>query len=145
MPSHQTTDPSPARASPALREMEPKDQQLMVALRIRPLNSTELEEGATVIAHKVGDQAVVLMDPGEDPEDTLRAHRSRERTFIFDMVFDQHASQETVYYATIQHLVEGVISGYNATVFAYGPSGTIWALFPGGYGHGASRDPLPLF
>lgn len=38
-------------------------------------------------------QVVVLMDPGEDPEDTLRAHRSRERTFIFDTVFDQHASQ----------------------------------------------------
>lgn len=36
---------------------------------------------------------VVLMDPGEDPEDTLRAHRSREKTFIFDTVFDQHASQ----------------------------------------------------
>lgn len=33
------------------------------------------------------------MDPGEDPEDTLRAHRSREKTFIFDTVFDQHASQ----------------------------------------------------
>ncbi|XP_076779629.1 kinesin-like protein KIF19 isoform X5 [Arvicanthis niloticus] len=123
MPSQQATDPSPARGSPTLREMEPKDQQLMVALRIRPLNSTELEEGATVIAHKVGDQVVVLMDPGEDPEDTLRAHRSRERTFIFDTVFDQHASQETVYRATIQHLLEGVISGYNTTVFAYGPSG----------------------
>lgn len=27
-----------------------------VALRIRPLNDTELEEGAAVIAHKVGDQ-----------------------------------------------------------------------------------------
>lgn len=27
-----------------------------VAIRIRPLNSAELEEGATVIAHKVGDQ-----------------------------------------------------------------------------------------
>jgi hypothetical protein len=27
-----------------------------VALRIRPLNSAEQEEGATVIAHKVGDQ-----------------------------------------------------------------------------------------
>ena len=35
----------------------------------------------------------VLMDPDEDPEDTLRAHRSREKTFIFDTVFDQHASQ----------------------------------------------------
>ena len=29
---------------------------LQVALRIRPLSDTELEEGATVIAHKVGDQ-----------------------------------------------------------------------------------------
>ncbi|XP_004629753.3 kinesin-like protein KIF19 [Octodon degus] len=95
----------------------------MVALRIRPLSEAELEEGATIIAHKVGDQAVVLMDPGEDPEDTLRAHRSRERTFIFDRVFDHHSSQEDVYSATIQHLVEGVICGYNATVFAYGPSG----------------------
>lgn len=27
-----------------------------VALRIRPLSDTELEEGAAVIAHKVGDQ-----------------------------------------------------------------------------------------
>ncbi|XP_007941187.1 kinesin-like protein KIF19 [Orycteropus afer afer] len=102
---------------------EPKDQQLMVALRIRPLNDAEVEEGATTIAHKVGDQMVVLMDPGEDPEDTQRAHRSREKTFIFDTVLDQHASQEDVYCATTQRLVEGVISGYNATVFAYGPSG----------------------
>ncbi|XP_027947691.1 kinesin-like protein KIF19 [Eumetopias jubatus] len=106
-----------------MKEVEPKDQQLMVALRIRPLSDTELEEGATITAHKVGDQMVVLMDPGEDPEDTLRAHRSREKTFIFDTVFDQHASQEDVYRATTQHLVEGVVSGYNATVFAYGPSG----------------------
>ncbi|KAM6155814.1 kinesin-like protein KIF19 [Rhynchocyon petersi] len=118
--------PSPARGSPAMREIattEPKDQQLMVALRIRPLNDAELEEGATTIAHKVGEQMMVLLDPGEDPDDTLRTHRSREKTFIFDTVFDQHASQEDVYRATTQHLVEGVISGYNATVFAYGPSG----------------------
>lgn len=31
--------------------------------------------------------------------------------------------QEDVYSATTQHLVESVVSGYNATVFAYGPSG----------------------
>ncbi|XP_029801618.1 kinesin-like protein KIF19 [Suricata suricatta] len=124
MPSSPTaTGPSPDWSSPALREMKPKDQPLVVALRIRPLSDTEQDEGATVIAHKVGDQMVVLMDPGEDPEDTLRAHRSREKTFIFDTVFDQHVSQEDVYRATTQHLVEGVVSGYNATVFAYGPSG----------------------
>nr|XP_020830937.1 kinesin-like protein KIF19 isoform X2 [Phascolarctos cinereus] len=113
------------RSSQAMKELpaEPKDQQLMVALRIRPINDTELDEGATVIAHKVGDQMVVLMDPDEDPDDALRANRSREKTFIFDIVFDQQASQEEVYCSTTQHLVEGVISGYNATVFAYGPSG----------------------
>ncbi|MBZ3881845.1 Eukaryotic translation initiation factor 3 subunit B [Sciurus carolinensis] len=74
-----------------------------VALRIRPLNAAELEEGATIIAHKVGDQVVVLMDPNEDPEDPLRAHRSRERTFIFDTVFDQQASQ--IYNEVIRDLL----------------------------------------
>lgn len=38
---------------------------------------------------------VVLMDPSEDPDDILRANRSREKTFIFDMVFDQKATQVT--------------------------------------------------
>ncbi|XP_068823553.1 kinesin-like protein KIF19 [Capricornis sumatraensis] len=123
MPSHPAPGPSPARGSPAVGEMEPKAQQLTVALRIRPLNNTELEEGAAVIAHKAGDQMVVLMDPSEDPEDPLHTHRSREKTFIFDAVFNQHASQEDVYLATTRQLVEGVVSGYNATVFAYVPSG----------------------
>lgn len=33
-----------------------------------------------------------------------------------------------MYLATTQQLVEGVVSGYNATVFAYGPSGTTRAV-----------------
>ncbi|XP_019368507.1 PREDICTED: kinesin-like protein KIF19 [Gavialis gangeticus] len=97
---------------------------VQVALRIRPISEAELEEGASIIAHRVGDQMVVLMDPSEDPDDILRANRSREKTFIFDMVFDQKATQEEVYVSTTKSLVEGVISGYNATVFAYGPTGT---------------------
>lgn len=31
--------------------------------------------------------------------------------------------QEEVYRATTKGLIEGLISGYNATVFAYGPTG----------------------
>ncbi|XP_077172154.1 kinesin-like protein KIF19 isoform X2 [Paroedura picta] len=113
-----TATPSPA----ALKELR-AEQQLVVALRIRPINETELEEGASIIAHKVGGQMVVLMDPSEDPDDILRANRSREKTFIFDMVFDHAASQEEVYVCTTKNLIDGVISGYNATVFAYGPTG----------------------
>ncbi|NWS98151.1 KIF19 protein, partial [Mionectes macconnelli] len=69
-------------------------------------------------------QGVVLMDPSEDPDDILRANRSREKTFAFDMVFDHTATQEEVYVSTTKSLIEGVISGYNATIFAYGPTGT---------------------
>ncbi|XP_032175413.1 kinesin-like protein KIF19 [Mustela erminea] len=100
-----------------------KDQQLMVALRVRPISVAELEEGATLIAHKVDEQMVVLMDPMEDPDDVLRAHRSREKSYLFDVAFDFTATQETVYQATTKSLIDGVISGYNATVFAYGPTG----------------------
>ncbi|XP_075072932.1 kinesin-like protein KIF19 isoform X1 [Mixophyes fleayi] len=102
---------------------ESKDQQLTVALRIRPINETELVEGATIIAHKVDEQMVVLMDPMEDPDDILRANRSREKTYMFDVAFDYTATQDTVYRLTTKGLIEGVISGYNATVFAYGPTG----------------------
>uniref|UniRef100_A0A8C1P9Y9 Kinesin-like protein n=1 Tax=Cyprinus carpio TaxID=7962 RepID=A0A8C1P9Y9_CYPCA len=94
-----------------------------VALRIRPLSDAELEEGATIIAHKVDDQMVVLMDPMEDPDDILRAHRSREKTYMFDVAFDYSATQDEVYRSTTKGLIEGLISGYNATVFAYGPTG----------------------
>uniref|UniRef100_A0A8C4T502 Kinesin-like protein KIF19 n=1 Tax=Erpetoichthys calabaricus TaxID=27687 RepID=A0A8C4T502_ERPCA len=102
---------------------DPKDQQLTVALRIRPLSDSEKDEGATVVAHKVDDQMVVLMDPMEDPDDILRANRSREKSFLFDVAFDFTATQEDVYRATTKGLIEGLISGYNATVFAYGPTG----------------------
>ncbi|EDM06543.1 rCG35197, partial [Rattus norvegicus] len=68
-------------------------------------------------------QMVVLMDPMEDPDDILRAHRSREKSYLFDVAFDFTATQEMVYQATTKSLIEGVISGYNATVFAYGPTG----------------------
>ncbi|KAM9292166.1 LOW QUALITY PROTEIN: kinesin-like protein KIF19 [Morus bassanus] len=110
--------PSPELASSHSSAL--KEQQLMVALRICPINKAELEEGAAPIAHRVGEQRVVLMDPS----DILRANRSREKTFVFDMGFDRRATQEELYVSVTKSLIEGVISGYNATIFAYGPTGT---------------------
>ncbi|KAM6119103.1 kinesin-like protein KIF19 [Phoenicopterus ruber ruber] len=110
---------------PKDREEEEEEEKdaAKVALRIRPMSAAELAEGARPIAHRLGEQVVVLRDPMEDPDDVLHASRSREKSYVFDVAFDSTATQETVYRATTQGLVTGVISGYNATVLAYGPTG----------------------
>lgn len=40
---------------------------------------------------------VVLMDPMEDPDDILRANRSREKTYMFDVAFDYTATQASLF------------------------------------------------
>lgn len=38
------------------------------------------------------------MDPMEDPDDILRANRSREKTYMFDVAFDYTATQASLFY-----------------------------------------------
>lgn len=47
----------------------------------------------------------------------------KDQTFGFDRIFDDNASQADVYEATTKPLLDSVIDGYNATVFAYGATG----------------------
>ena len=49
--------------------------------------------------------------------------RSKDQTFGFDRVFDENTSQAEVYEATTRNLLDNVLDGYNATVFAYGATG----------------------
>lgn len=66
---------------------------------------------------------VVLLDPEEDHDDILRANRSRERKYVFDVVSDAAADQQDVYANTAKNLISSVLEGYNGTVFAYGATG----------------------
>lgn len=63
------------------------------------------------------------MDPNRDSDDILRAKRSHDYRYMFDVAFGSRMTQEEVYQQTSQGLVSKVISGYNATVFAYGATG----------------------
>lgn len=54
----------------------------------------------------------------------LRAKRAKEIQFAFDFVFDQNQNQQTVYENTTQFLIDGLLEGYNATVFSYGATGS---------------------
>lgn len=49
--------------------------------------------------------------------------RVKDQTFAFDRIFDQNTTQEEVYEATTRNLLDSVLDGYNATVFAYGATG----------------------
>jgi kinesin family protein 18/19 len=49
--------------------------------------------------------------------------RVKDQTFAFDRVFDDTTSQSDVYESTTKPLLDSVLQGYNATVFAYGATG----------------------
>jgi len=45
-------------------------------------------------------------------------------SFLFDYVYDQHSTQKKVYDTTARPVVDSALTGYNATIFAYGQTGT---------------------
>ena len=81
-----------------------------VGVRIRPLLSRDVAEGARECLRKViGEPQLVL---------------SGDRAFTFNHVYDPEASQEAVFKDCVGPLVESVVKGYNATIFAYGQTGS---------------------
>ncbi|KAJ1546405.1 kinesin-like protein Klp5 [Cladochytrium tenue] len=52
-----------------------------------------------------------------------RHRRHKETRYAFDRVLDEGASQQDVFEGTTRSLVDDVLAGYNATVFAYGATG----------------------
>ena len=47
----------------------------------------------------------------------------KDQVFAFDRIFDDNTSQTDVYEGTTKNLLDSVLDGYNATVFAYGATG----------------------
>ncbi|KAI9047826.1 hypothetical protein LZ554_008534 [Drepanopeziza brunnea f. sp. 'monogermtubi'] len=80
---------------------------------------------------KVVDDKCLIFDPPEDnpihkfgrSQVSNMGKRSKDQTFGFDRVFDDNTTQGEVYEATTRGLLDSVMEGYNATVFAYGATG----------------------
>jgi hypothetical protein len=51
-------------------------------------------------------------------------HRSREQRYYFDRIFHNQQTTQAVYDKTCSHLIDSVIKGFNACVFAYGTTGS---------------------
>ena len=117
---------------------------LSVAVRARPVSKKERLNGARTITKTVDDKCMVVMDPDDPSSGTegipgrhvvkgvhsQKKHvvaggvRKRERRYVFDGAFDGETNNEQVYLGTAGPLVRGVLRGVNATVFAYGATGS---------------------
>ncbi|KAG7664713.1 KIP3 [[Candida] subhashii] len=80
----------------------------------------------------VVDEKMLIFDPPEtnpivkmqrNAFPSANGSRIREHRFVFDRLFDDDATQQDVYCGTTRPLLESVLDGYNATVFAYGATG----------------------
>ncbi|EGT38557.1 hypothetical protein CAEBREN_25332 [Caenorhabditis brenneri] len=59
---------------------------------------------------------IELKNPKEQDEPT--------KDFTFDAIYDENSTQSDLYEETFRDLVDSVLNGYNATIFAYGQTGT---------------------
>ncbi|XP_062451356.1 kinesin-like protein KIF18B [Rhea pennata] len=107
----------------------PEEGTVAVVVRVRPPNPREQEGAASAVLHVV-DQHILVFDP-EEPGGLLGGipagrgpkHRGKDLKFVFDRVFGEGATQEEVFQHTTREVLDGVLNGYNCSVFAYGATG----------------------
>ncbi|KAM9299441.1 kinesin-like protein KIF18B [Gastrophryne carolinensis] len=109
----------------------PEEGNVSVVVRVRPPNAREQESNQHQIIQVV-DHSILVFDPDE-PESSgvfssLRGHEGNKRKgkdlkFIFDRVFGEHSCQQEVFEHTTKPIIDGVLNGYNCSVFAYGATG----------------------
>ncbi|CAH1956478.1 unnamed protein product [Acanthoscelides obtectus] len=109
--------PSSSGSDTSIRPPMSAEERLMVAVRIRPLKPDD----TTRCLYAVDKKHIIVEDT--DKFDVTRQKRSLDKRYSFDVVFGEDSTQEDVYEVTTSRLVKDVLNGYNATVFAYGPTG----------------------
>ncbi|WZZ81762.1 hypothetical protein YC2023_102334 [Brassica napus] len=90
--------------------------RVRVSVRVRPRNGEELKSDA--------DFADLVELQPEIKRLKLRKNNWNSESYRFDEVFTDTASQKRVYEGVAKPVVEGVLSGYNGTIMAYGQTGT---------------------
>ncbi|OMJ93289.1 hypothetical protein SteCoe_3751 [Stentor coeruleus] len=84
---------------------------IRVVCRFRPLNDMESQRSQVLCVNFISDQTVSINSQSESAENLK---------FTLDKVFSPSSSQESVYDFAAKPIVEGVMQGFNGTVFAYG-------------------------
>jgi kinesin family protein 3/17 len=86
------------------------------------MNRTERERKCTKVVSVEKDAAQVCISK-PPPSSDAGEEREPPKAFTFDHVYDEASTQREVYDEAAFPLVESVLEGYNATIFAYGQTG----------------------
>ncbi|KAG4085752.1 kinesin-domain-containing protein [Neocallimastix lanati (nom. inval.)] len=107
-------------------------ESVIVCVRCRPFNEKEKQGGYKKIVNidtKLGQ--ISITNYKENPNNngstgSLNKDKNEEntKTFTFDSVFDEDCKQIDVYNQTARNIIDGVLNGFNGTVFAYGQTGS---------------------
>ncbi|KAF7654895.1 hypothetical protein LDENG_00063410 [Lucifuga dentata] len=103
-----------------------------VVVRVRPTNDSEKCDNFRNVVQVV-DNHMLIFDPKEEEMPCFGSHRVRSRhinkrankdlKFVFDHVFGETSTQVDVFENTTKGILDGVMNGFNCTVFAYGATG----------------------
>ncbi|XP_014854313.1 PREDICTED: kinesin-like protein KIF18A isoform X1 [Poecilia mexicana] len=103
-----------------------------VVVRVRPTNDSEKRENCRNVVQVV-DNHMLIFDPKEEDMSCFGSQRVRSRNinkrankdlkFVFDHVFDENSTQLDIFENTTKGVLDGVMNGFNCTVFAYGATG----------------------
>ena len=116
-----------------LASLSGMEASIRVTVRIRPLNEQELCQplGGEYILRVINDHVVTFDPPPESTKHisgnrtsvkTSSQRRYKDLKYAFDVVLDENSSQQEAYEASTKGLIDSVLDGFNATVFAYGVS-----------------------
>ena len=89
-----------------------KDENLKVVSRIRPITKTEQQN------HVVRCVAV------KDGSITINDKRNKIHKFEFSNVFGPQTSQQDLFNATVEPMIDEVLEGFSCAFFCYGQTGT---------------------
>ena len=106
-----------------IEDMKNGSFNILVCVRCRPLSPSE-KQLSSYETIKIMDKMVILTDPIEyNGPSAIFKNRNKDQTYAFDYAFDKFTTQKTVFEKSTKFLIDGVVNGYNATVFAYGATG----------------------
>ena len=89
---------------------KPAMENIVVAVRFRPLNDRELKDNATTDNWKLDGGTATY-----SPSPSLPG-----QSFTFDQVYDPSTTTQQLYDGAASSIVASAVNGFNGTVFAYG-------------------------